>query len=125
MVKNPPANAGDLGSISGLRRSSGEGNGLPLQYSCLENPMDRGAWRAIVHGVAKSKTRLHFHFLFYFSFNSNTTNNRFYRSFQPIKMFCNSYRIFTVISIYVSIIPILHKRCGLVLRTTYISYGLT
>ena len=46
VVKNPPANAGDSGSVSGLGRSSGEGNGNPLQYSCLENPMDRGAWWA-------------------------------------------------------------------------------
>ena len=43
VVKNPPANAGDVGLISGLGRSPGEGNGKPLQYSCLENPMDRGA----------------------------------------------------------------------------------
>ena len=46
--------AGDQGSISGLGRSPGEGNGYPLQYSCLENSMDRGAWWATVHGVAKS-----------------------------------------------------------------------
>ena len=46
-------NAGDLGSIPGLERSPGEGNGNPLQYSCLESPMDRGAWRATVHGVAR------------------------------------------------------------------------
>ena len=46
-------NAGDTGSIPGFGRSSGEGNGNPLQYSCLENPMDRGAWRATVHGVAR------------------------------------------------------------------------
>ena len=52
-VKNLPANAGDAGSIPGLGRSPGEGNGNPLQYSCLENPMDRGAWQAAVHGVAK------------------------------------------------------------------------
>ena len=52
-VKNPPANAGDVGSIPGSGRSPGEGNGNPLQYSCLGNPMDRGAWRATVHGVAK------------------------------------------------------------------------
>ena len=51
-------NVGDLGSIPGLVRSSGEGHGSPLQYSCLENPMDRGAWRATVHGVAKSQTQL-------------------------------------------------------------------
>ena len=49
-------NAGDPGSIPGLGRSSGEGNGNPLQHSCLENPVDRGAWLAIVHGVANSRT---------------------------------------------------------------------
>ena len=51
-------NARDLGSIPGLGRSPGEGNGNPLPYSCLENPMDGGAWWALVHGVAKSQTRL-------------------------------------------------------------------
>ena len=56
VVKNPLANAGDVGSIVGSRRSPGEGNGKPLQYSCLENPMDRGAWQVTVHGVAKSQT---------------------------------------------------------------------
>ena len=59
MLKNLPANAGDLrdaGSIPGSGRSPGRGN--PLQYSCLENPMDRGAWRAMVHGVTESQTRL-------------------------------------------------------------------
>ena len=56
--KNPPACAGDAGSISGSGRSPGEGNGNPLQYSCLENPTDRGAWRATIHGVAESQTRL-------------------------------------------------------------------
>ena len=59
MVKNPPASAGDIGdmgSIPGLGRSPGEGNGNPLQYSCLGNPMDRGAWWATFHGVAKSQT---------------------------------------------------------------------
>ena len=49
-------NAGDLGSIPELERSPGEGNGNPLQYSCLENPMDTGAWWAIDHGVTKSRT---------------------------------------------------------------------
>ena len=58
MVKNLPANAGDLGSIPGLRISSGEGNGNPLQYSCLENSMDGGAWQATVHGITRSRTRL-------------------------------------------------------------------
>jgi len=57
-VKNPPANAGDLSSISRSGKSPGEGNGNPLQYSCLENSMDRGAWRAAVHGVTKSWTWL-------------------------------------------------------------------
>ena len=58
MVKCLAYNAGDLGSIPGAVRSSGEGNGNPLQYSCLENPMDGEAWWATVHGVAKSWTRL-------------------------------------------------------------------
>ena len=59
VVKNPPANAGDMGSSPGLGRSPGEGNGDPLQYSCLRgNLMDRGAWRATVHGVAMSQTWL-------------------------------------------------------------------
>ena len=59
VVKNPPANVGDardMGSIPGSGRSPGGRNGNPLQYSCLENPMDGGAWRATVHGVAKSQT---------------------------------------------------------------------
>ena len=55
-VKASACNVGDLGSIPGSGRSSGEGNGNPLQYSCLENPMDQGAWWATVHGVAKSWT---------------------------------------------------------------------
>ena len=54
--KNLPASAGDPGSTPGLGRSSGEGPGNPLQYSCLENPMDRGSWWTIVHGVTKSRT---------------------------------------------------------------------
>ena len=58
MVKNLLANAGDVDSIPDLRRSPGGGNGNPLQYSCLRNPMDRGAWWAVVHGVAKSRTQL-------------------------------------------------------------------
>ena len=53
VIKNPPANAGDMGLISGLGRSPGEGNDNPLQYSCLGNPMDGGAWWATVRGVAK------------------------------------------------------------------------
>ena len=58
LVKNPPSNAGDIDSIPGLGRSPGEEDGTPLEYSCLENPMDRGAWCVTVHGVAKSQTRL-------------------------------------------------------------------
>ena len=58
MVKNLPANAGDAGSTTGSGRSLGGGNGNPLQYRCLENPMDRGAWQATVYGVAKSWIQL-------------------------------------------------------------------
>ena len=56
LVKNIPANARDMGLISGSRRFSVVGNGNPFWYSCQENSMDRGAWRATVHGVAKSRT---------------------------------------------------------------------
>ena len=61
VVKNLPANVGDVrdaGLIPGLGRSAGGGHGNPLQYSCLENSMDGGVWRATVHGVTKSQTRL-------------------------------------------------------------------
>ena len=58
MAKNLPANAGDMGSIPGSRRFLDEGNGNPLQYSCLGNPMHREGWQAIVNGVAKSRTQL-------------------------------------------------------------------
>ena len=74
-VKASASNAGDLGSIPGSGRSPGEGSGNPLQYYCLENPMDGGAWWATVHGVAKSRTRLsnltftnfHFHNIEYYA----------------------------------------------------------
>ena len=56
--KESAYNAGDLGSIPGSGRSPREGNGNPLQNSCLENPMDRGAWQAVFHGIAKSRTQL-------------------------------------------------------------------
>ena len=65
--KESACSAGSSGLIPGLGRSPGEGNVYPLQYSCLENPMDRGAWQATVHGVAQSRTWLsywHFHFFF-------------------------------------------------------------
>ena len=61
VVKNPPADTGDIsnaGLFPGLGRSSGGGHGNPLQYSCLENPMDRGAWHATVHRMVKSWTQL-------------------------------------------------------------------
>jgi len=67
VIKNPPASAGDTGeasSIPGVGRSPGEGNGNPLQCSCLENPMDRGAWWATVHGVTKNWTRLSYQHTF-------------------------------------------------------------
>ena len=58
VVKNLPANAGDAGSVSGWGKSSGEGNGYPPQYSCLKNSMDRGAWQAPIHGVARVRHNL-------------------------------------------------------------------
>ena len=58
MVKNPPANAGNMGLFPALGRAPGEGNGNPLQYCCLRNPMDRGAWQARIHRVAQSWTQL-------------------------------------------------------------------
>ena len=57
-VKNPPVNAGDADLIPGLGSFPGEGNGNPTQYSCLGNPMDRGAWRATVHVITKSQTQM-------------------------------------------------------------------
>ena len=68
MVKNPPANAGDADSIPGSGRYPGEGNGNPLQYSHLENPMDRGAWQATVNGVTKNGIHL--------NNTTTTTSNR-------------------------------------------------
>ena len=68
VVKNLSANAEGPGLIPGLGRSPGEGNDNPLQYSCLENPMDRGAWRATVHGVTKVWTQLSMHFLYTYTY---------------------------------------------------------
>ena len=59
VVKNPPANAGDVGSVSGSGKPPEEGHGNPLQYSCLENSMERGAWQATVHEVAASDITEH------------------------------------------------------------------
>ena len=58
MIKNPPAKAGDAGLMPGFGRCPGEGNGNPLQYSCLGNTKDRGPWQATVHGVTKRWTQL-------------------------------------------------------------------
>ena len=71
-------NAGDPGPIPGSGRSLGEGNGNPLQYSCLENPMDRGAWWATVHGVAKSRTQLSDFSLLPYAQKVQTTNSSFF-----------------------------------------------
>ena len=76
MVRNPPASAGDIrdvGLIPGSRRSPGGGHGNPLQYSCLKNPMDRGAWRATVHRVAQSQTQLK-----QLSMHARTPNTRYF-----------------------------------------------
>ena len=75
MVKNPPANAGDarnVGLIPGSGRSPGVGNGNLIQYSCQESSMDRGAWGATVHGVAKSQTWLNIHAPTYFIYSRDS-----------------------------------------------------
>ena len=79
-VKASARNARGLGSIPGSGRSTGEGNGNPLQYSCLENPMDGGTWWAIVHGVAKSRTRLSDFTFTFFHFHTPTIkkNKRYF-----------------------------------------------
>ena len=84
-VKVSASNAGNLGSIPGLGRSPGEGNGNPLQYSCLENPMDGGAWWATVRSVAKSRTRLSdFTFTFHFQTQSiSVLSTRFCKYLYP------------------------------------------
>ena len=79
-VKASARNEGDLGSIPGSGRSPGEGNGNPLQYSCLENPTDRGAWWATVHSVAKSQTQLSD---FTFTFILNITPRCYLREVSP------------------------------------------
>ena len=81
MVMKPPANAGDvrdMGSVPQSGRSPGEGNDNPLQYSCLENPVDRGFWSAAVHGVTKSQTRLSRHLGYLVSLNDIHNSCRFF-----------------------------------------------
>ena len=83
MIKNPPASVGDPGSIPGLGGSPGEGNGNPLQYSCLENPMDKGAWWATVHGFTELDTtkRLNLHnFAVFKHAGRNESQNPFFHS---------------------------------------------
>ena len=82
-LKRLACNAGDPGSISGSGRSPGEGNGNPLQYSCLENPMDGGAWWATVHKVAKSRIRLS-DFTFTFMNNSCYCSTKLHKEFLPL-----------------------------------------
>ena len=74
VVKNPFGNARDAGSIPELGRSPGIGNGKPLQYSCLENSLDRRAWWATVHGVTKTRTRLSTHTIAYVTFSVTNQN---------------------------------------------------
>ena len=98
--KASACSVGDLGSIPGLGRSPGEGNGNPLQYSCLENPMDGGAWWATVHGVAKSQTRLRD---FTFTYISNTgfscifnRNPKFPKSSVHTYLFQRTFQVFVL-----------------------------
>ena len=72
VVKNPPAHAGDTGFTPGSGRSPREGNGNPIQYSCLENPMDGGAWWATVHGIAKELVMTE-------QLNNNNTHSHIYK----------------------------------------------
>ena len=95
--KESACNAGDLGSIPGLGRSFGEGNGNPLQYSCLENSMDRGAWRATIHGVTKSWMQLSnyiftFHFISQFLFISLPSRTIFVvQSLSRVRLFATPW----------------------------------
>ena len=81
----PICNVGDLGSIPGLGRSPGEGNGNPLQYSCLENPMDIGAWWARVHGVTELDTTEQLNLNFFFK----GFDNKYFRLRRPCSLCCS------------------------------------
>ena len=97
--KEPACNAGDLGLIPGSGRSPAEGNGNPLQYSCLENPMDRGAWQATVHGVTRVGhdlvTKQPLYIWHFFQFSSHLAHGRLKicSVFYPVLLFfiCNSF----------------------------------
>ena len=90
-VKASAYNAGDPGLNPGLGRSPGEGNGSPLQYSCLENPMDGGAWWAAVHGVTKSWTRLSDFTFFLSFFLSHMVSRMYHLLHRKIKLFLPSH----------------------------------
>ena len=119
VVKNLPARAGDpryLGSISGLERSPGGGNGNLLQYSCLENPMDRGAWWATVHEIAKSQTQLnthtHTHTPGFSSFASILECNLY---LSPILLLVRQYSIISLLSMS----PVLQQLMAYYLQEKY------
>ena len=117
VVKNPPTNAGDTGGVSSipeLGRSPGEGTGNPLQYSCLENPIERGTWRAIVHDVPKSQTlqtELHTHI-------SISIPPRLFQCVFPLMPSRNTYHL-TWVSLSLDVghlftaAPAKHSRCSL------------
>ena len=110
-VKVSARNAGDLGLIPGMGRSPGEGNGNPLQYACLANPMDGGAWRATVHGVAKSRTRLSdftftFKFLLIWTWNCSLYSQLL---FMPLLSKCGGDTLLKIYYLYNYLYKYLHK----------------
>ena len=95
VVKNPLGNARDVGSIPELGRSTGTGNGKPLQYSCLENSLDRRAWWATVHGVTKTRTRLSTHTIAYVTYS--VTNKNKAEAIRNLKE-CEAYPVSRLLS---------------------------
>jgi len=95
VVKNPLGNARDVGSIPELGRSPGTGNGKPLQYSCLENSLDRRAWWATVHGVTKTRTRLSTHTIAYVTYS--VTNKNKAEAIRNLKE-CEAYPVSRLLS---------------------------
>ena len=113
VVKNPPANARDArneGSVPGLGRSPGVGNGNPLRYSCLENSMDRGAWQAKVHGVTKNLTRLstcvHTHNQFTGKYPTTQTHNFAYFSYNSKILCLYKFILLILINICMTVVKI-------------------